>query len=613
MTFVKRAFNSKPLLLALICIGAYSPAIGEGEAEFTLNLNNTDVYALIETVSNATGRNFVVDPRVSAKVTVISTTPVNAEKLYEMFLSVLQVHGFSAVPAGNLTKIVPDFAAKQGPVPLLDNSTETRDQLVSQVIPIFNVPADPLVQILRPMVPQEGQLASNPASNSLLVTDRAANIQRLIEIIKLIDVPDSEEVDLVHLRQASAVDVVRTLSPLQQGTAGMQLLPDERTNSILVSGNQAVRNRVRGLIEKLDSPIESGGNTRVVFLNYADAAEIAEIISDTELGSLAQDATAVAQVTPRPALEDGDSVDGEGNFNTTRAFSPTATDQTGGSRVNIKTDPNTNSLIITAPPADMANLLAIIKRLDIRRPQVMVEAVIAEVSEDNIRELGINFLVDGSDGAPAGFSNLNGATGRLIGTINSAGAGLPTSLDSGTSVALGNITGGNIDFGLLFNAIASDSDNNILSTPTIVTLDNEEAEIVVGTNVPFITGQQLSTNNDNPFQTIERRDVGLRLKVKPQINEGDTIKLELEQEVSGVNATSVTGASDITTSTRSINTTVLVEDGQTLVLGGLNDDMITDVVEKVPLLGDIPVVGRLFQYKSKTKSKTNLMIFLSHF
>ena len=610
MTFVKRAFNSKPLLLALICIGAYSPAIGEGEAEFTLNLNNTDVYALIETVSNATGRNFVVDPRVSAKVTVISTTPVNAEKLYEMFLSVLQVHGFSAVPAGNLTKIVPDFAAKQGPVPLLDNSTETRDQLVSQVIPIFNVPADPLVQILRPMVPQEGQLASNPASNSLLVTDRAANIPRLIEIIKLIDVPDSEEVDLVHLRQASAVDVVRTLSPLQQGTAGMQLLPDERTNSILVSGNQAVRNRVRGLIEKLDSPIESGGNTRVVFLNYADAAEIAEIISDTELGSLAQDATAVAQVTPRPALEDGDSVDGEGNFNTTRAFSPTATDQTGGSRVNIKTDPNTNSLIITAPPADMANLLAIIKRLDIRRPQVMVEAVIAEVSEDNIRELGINFLVDGSDGAPAGFSNLNGATGRLIGTINSAGAGLPTSLDSGTSVALGNITGGNIDFGLLFNAIASDSDNNILSTPTIVTLDNEEAEIVVGTNVPFITGQQLSTNNDNPFQTIERRDVGLRLKVKPQINEGDTIKLELEQEVSGVNATSVTGASDITTSTRSINTTVLVEDGQTLVLGGLNDDMITDVVEKVPLLGDIPVVGRLFQYKSKTKSKKNLMIFL---
>ena len=261
MSFLKRAIDSIPLLLAALCIGAYSPAIGQGDAEFTLNLNNTDVYALIETVSNATGRNFVVDPRVSGKVTVISTTPVNAEKLYEMFLSVLQVHGFSAVPAGNLTKIVPDFAAKQGPVPLLDTTTETRDQLVSQVIPIINVPADPLVQILRPMVPQEGQLASNPASNSLLVTDRAANIQRLIEIIKLIDVPDSEEVDLIHLQQASAADVVQTLSPLQQprGAAGSQLISDERTNSILISGNQAFRNRVRSLIAKLDSPIDSGG------------------------------------------------------------------------------------------------------------------------------------------------------------------------------------------------------------------------------------------------------------------------------------------------------------------------------------------------------------------
>ncbi len=610
MNFIKRAIDSIPLLLAALCVGAYSPAIGQSDAEFTLNLKNSDVHSLIETVANATGRNFVVDPRVSGRVTVISTRPVNAEKLYEMFLSVLQVHGFSAIPAGSLTKIVPDFAAKQGPVPLFDGAPESRDQLVSQVIPIINVPADPLVQILRPMVPQEGQLASNPASNSLLVTDRVANIQRLIEIIKLIDVPDREEVDVVNLQQASAGDVVQTLSPLQQN--GAQLFSDERTNSILISGDQAFRNRVRRLIDKLDSPIESGGNTRVVFLHYADATEIAAIISDADIGAVATASSSVERASPRPVLEEGDGeFENEDTQNNDRGFRSTAIAQTGGSRVSIKTDPNTNSLIITAPPAEMANLLAIIKRLDIRRPQVMVEAVIAEVSEDNIRELGINFIVDGSDSnGPAGFSNLNGATGRLAGTINSAGAGLPTALDTGVSFALGNFAGGDIDFGLLFNAIASDSDNNILSTPTIVTLDNEEAEIVVGTNVPFITGQQLSTNNDNPFQTIERQDVGLRLKVKPQINEGDTIKLELEQEVSSVNATSVTGASDITTSTRSINTTVLVEDGQTLVLGGLNDDMITDVIEKVPLLGDIPVVGRLFQYKSKTKSKKNLVIFL---
>jgi len=619
MIFLKRAVDKIPILIALSCMGVYSTAIGEGEAEFTLNLNNTDVYALIETVSNATGRNFVVDPRVSGKVTVISTTPVNAERLYEMFLSVLQVHGFSAVPAGDLTKIVPDFAAKQGPVPLLETSTEARDQLVSQVIPIINVPADPLVQILRPMVPQEGQLASNPASNSLLVTDRAANIERLIEIIRLIDVPDSDEVEVVNLRQASAADVVQTLAPLQRssGAANTQLISDERTNSILISGNQAFRKRVLALIEKLDSPIDSGGNTRVVFLNFADAEELAAILSDGELGALSSTSSSSVNQPSQQSQNEGvdNSADGEDNSQISEPdFRPpttTTSTQSGSSRVNIKTDPNTNSLIITAPPAEMANLLAIIERLDIRRPQVMVEAVIAELTEDNIRELGINFLVDGVEaGGPAGVSNLDGATGRLIGTINSAAAGLPTALDAGTTFALGNFTGGSVDFGLLFNAIASDADNNVLSTPTIVTLDNEEAEIVVGTNVPFITGQQLSTANDNPFQTIERQDVGLRLKVTPQINEGDTIKLELEQEVSSVSATAVTGAADITTSTRSIDTTVLVEDGQTLVLGGLNDDMITDVIEKVPLLGDIPVIGRLFQFKSKTKSKTNLMVFL---
>ena len=599
--------------MVFLCSGVYSPAFGQsnGNDEFTLNLNNADVYALIKTVSDATGRNFVVDPRVSGRVTVISTTPVNAEKLYDMFLSVLQVHGFSAVPAGDLTKIVPDFAARQGPVPVLGNNTGTRDQLVSQVIPIVHVPVEPLVPILRPMVPQEGQLAANVGSNSLLVTDRAANIERLMEIIGLMDVPDRDEVDSVHLRQASAADVVRTLAPLQNGSGGgnsptsTQLVADERTNSILISGNQAARKRMRRLIEGLDSPVESGGNTRVVFLNFADAEEIAEIVRDEGFGSLASN-------NDRPVVNTNVNNDSEEEGEIEFPVSGTlAGGDSGGSRVRIRTDSNTNSLIITAPPAEMTTILAIIERLDIRRAQVMVEAVIAEISEDNIRELGINFLLDatGKDG-PVGFTNLDGATGRLAGTIDALDAGAAPSLESGLSLALGNFAGDNINFGALFNAIASDADNNVLSTPTIVALDNEEAEIVVGTNVPFITGQQLSDDNTNPFQTIERRDVGLRLKVKPQINEGDTIRLELEQEVSTVNATALAGAADITTNTRSITTTVLVEDGQTLVLGGLNDDIVNDVVEKVPVLGDIPVLGRLFQFKSKTKSKSNLVILL---
>ena len=617
MNYSKSAFNSLSLALAFLCSGVYSPAIGQvsSDTEFTLNLNNADVYALIKTVSDATGRNFVVDPRVSGRVTVISTTPVNAEKLYEMFLSVLQVHGFSAVPAGDLTKIVPDFAARQGPVPVLGNNTGTRDQLVSQVIPIVHVPVEPLVPILRPMVPQEGQLAANVGSNSLLVTDRAANIERLMEIIRLMDVPDRDEVDSVHLSHASAADVVRTLLPLQNGSGGgnsptsTQLVADERTNSILISGNQAARARMRRLIKGLDSPVDSGGNTRVVFLNFADAEEIAEIVRDESFGAL--DSTSDQPTFTPNVNNDSEEDDDERDALASGTFATGGGGSGGGSRVRIRTDENTNSLIITAPPAEMATILAIIERLDIRRAQVMVEAVIAEISEDNIRELGINFLLDATgNGGPAGFTNLDGATGRLLAGVDAVESGNAPSLESGLSLALGNFASDNINFGSLFNAIASDADNNVLSTPTIVALDNEEAEIVVGTNVPFITGQQLSDDNDNPFQTIERRDVGLRLKVTPQINEGDTIRLELEQEVSTVNATAITGAADITTNTRSITTTVLVEDGQTLVLGGLNDDIINDVVEKVPVLGDIPVIGRLFQFKSKTKSKSNLVILL---
>ena len=605
----------------LLCSSVYAPAIGDDSDKFTLNLDNTDVQSLIKTVSVATGRNFVVDPRVSGRVTVISTTPVDADTLYEMFLSVLQVHGFSAIDAGGLTKIVPDFAAKQGPVPVLGAAPENRDQLVSQVIPVINVPAVPLVPILRPMVPQEGQLAAYPASNSLIITDRAANIERLRDIIKLIDVPDSEEIDQIQLRRASASEIVQTLAPLQrqfgEGDPGrLQLVADERTNSVLVSGSLAARNRARKLISKLDSPIEAGGNTRVVFLHFADAQDIAAILEGIPSGS--GSASAVGN-TPSPAdtVNDNFRPDTDTAVEVAVEFAPEGRAPVftpgggGGSTVDIKSDENTNSLIITAPPSEMTRILSIIKQLDIRRPQVLVEAVIAEVTEDNIRELGINFLIDGSEqSGPVGFTNLGGGTGQLVDSLNTAGvSGLPA-LSSGASFALGSFANGGIDFGLLFRAIASDAENNILSTPTIVTLDNEEAEIVVGSNVPFVTGQQLSANNDNPFQTIEREDVGLRLKVKPQINEGDTIKLELEQEVSNVNSTALVGAADITTSKRSITTTVLVEDGQTLVLGGLIDDQLTDVTEKVPLLGDIPGLGRLFQYNSKTKSKKNLMIFL---
>lgn len=598
---------------------------------FTLNLKNTDIHSLIATVSKQTGRNFVVDPRVKAKVTVISTDPVSSDGLYEVFLSVLQVHGYSAVPAGDLIKIVPDVTAKQGPVPILGEDADSSDQLVTQVIKVINVPAAQLVPILRPMVPQQGHLAAYAATNSLIITDRSSNIQRLATIIKRIDRPDNEEIEVVRLDHASAADIVRTLTSLQsnniggqQGPGAIQLVADERTNSVLISGDQAVRVRIRGLIAHLDTPIESGGNTRVVYLKFANAEDMVGILQGVSQGQAKVGATTegagntsgagntAQQGAQNPANANPVANNLAAQRQSQNAVRARSSADVGQSNVDIQADENTNSLIITAPADEMQNILAVIRQLDIRRAQVLVEAVIAEITEDNTREFGINFLLDGSaKDVPLGFSNLGGATDGLLGIAGAASAGgLPSSLGTGLSLALGRFGSGEIDFGFLVRAIASDADNNILSTPSLMTLDNEEAEIVVGSNVPFVTGQQLSANNDNPFQTIERRDIGLTLKVKPQINEGNTIKMELEQEVSDVMTTALTGASDIVTSVRSIKTTVLVEDGQTLVLGGLIDDKITDVEEKVPLLGDIPVLGQLFRYRSTQKSKQNLLIFL---
>lgn len=636
-SFRSRLQASIALVVFLICNNVVAQSENtesvtqdSGGGDFTLNLKNTDIHSLIATVSKQTGRNFVVDPRVKAKVTVISTDPVDSDGLYNVFLSVLQVHGYSAVPAGDLIKIVPDVTAKQGPVPLLGDTVGTNDQLVTQVVPVVNVPAAQLVPILRPLVPQQGHLAAYAATNSLIITDRAANIERLMNIIKKIDRPDNEEIEIVRLEHASAAEIVRTLATLQRGNVGgqqvpgsMQLVADERTNSVLISGDRAVRVRIRGLIAHLDTPIVSGGNTRVVYLKYANAEDLVGILQGVSQGQAKVGTTSVTTAGIATPSQPQQQTNGANNAAAQAAQRAAANQRanevrqrsaadSGQSNVDIQADAHTNSLIITAPLDEMQNILAVIRQLDIRRAQVLVEAVIAEITEDNTREFGINFLIDGSDKeAPLGYTNLGGGTDSAAGLAAAAqGGAVPSSLGSGISLALGRFGSGEIDFGFLVRAIASDADNNILSTPSLVTLDNEEAEIIVGSNVPFVTGQQLSNNNDNPFQTIERRDIGLTLKVKPQINEGNSIKMELEQEVSGVNTTALTGAADITTSVRSIKTTVLVDDGQTLVLGGLIDDQITDVEEKVPFLGDIPVIGKLFRYRSTQKRKQNLMIFL---
>jgi general secretion pathway protein D len=587
--------------LALLALTLGHSAAQAQAGGITLNLKDADIRTLIETVSEATGRNFVIDPRVKAKVTVVSSRPMSKADLYQVFLSILQVHGYSAVQVGDVTKIVPDVNAKQGPVPVAEPAHPgTGDELVTRVIKVENVPAAQLVPILRPLIPQQGHLAAYAASNTLVVSDRAANVGRIIKIIQRIDVPDSQEIEVIPLEHASATELVRIITALNQKDAKRAKVPgqpilaaDERTNSVLLGGDRTARLRIRGLIAHLDTPLEGGGNTQVVFLKFADAEELAPVL----LGVAQQQ----AQVARKPAAA--------------QAGTP-STRRRAGQEIDIQADARNNALIITASPAQFNRLRTVIQQLDIRRAQVLVESIIAEVNIDLSKDLGVEFAViptQEGGASPAAVSNAGAGTGGLVDIANSIiGGGAPFSLGAGLFVGAADLSG-STRWAILVRALAGDAATNILSTPTLVTMDNEEAQIVVGQNVPFITGSFTQTGTDatNPFQTIERQDVGLTLNITPQINEGNTIKLVIEQETSSLSATAATlAASDLITNTRTIKTTVLVENDQILVLGGLIQDEFQDTVQKTPVLGDIPILGRLFRFDSTKKTKKNLMVFI---
>jgi len=582
-----------PLFL-LLCLSTQAFA-----DEITLNLKDADIRALISTVSKFTGKNFIIDPRVKAKVTVISANTLTPEAVYEVFLSVLQVHGYAAVPTGPIIKIVPAVNAKQGPLPLSGkNDNFPADELITKIIRLDHVPASQLVPILRPLVPQQGHLAAYNPTNTLIITDHAGNIHRLMKIIAGVDRPDSDELEIIPLKHASASELVRILNSLNAGgtkdaSKKMRLAADDRTNSILVTGDRSSRLRIRATITYLDTPLEDGsGNTHVIYLKYAKAENLVKILTGLK------DQSKKARAT-------------KGKVASARATSGSVVSQ----NAIIQSDDETNALIITADPNTVKNLKAVIRQLDIRRAQVLIEAIIAEITTNNTKELGVGLAVDGaqrSNGAlPVGLSNLAGIGDLLV----AAGSGTtPTSLPNALSFGVGGVTGSGVRYGMLLRALQSDTNTNILSTPNIVTLDNEEAELIVGQNIPFVTGSFTgggSTNPNNPFQTIERQDVGLLLKVTPQINEGDTVKLVLEQETSSVIPASLEqGLAGLSTRKRSIKTSVLVDDGGILILGGLISEEVSDTETKVPLLGDIPIIGFLFRSENTTKTKANLMVFL---
>ncbi len=585
----------KPLCKLLILILALNTPVFADE--ITLNLKDADIRALISTVSRFTGKNFIIDPRIKAKVTVISANTLSPEEVYEVFLSVLQVHGYAAVPTGSIIKIVPEVNAKQGPLPL--GSTNDRfpaDELITKIIRLDHVPASQLVPILRPLVPQQGHLAAYNPTNTLIITDHAGNIKRLLKIISSVDRPDSDELEIIPLQHASAAELVRILNSLKSNTAKakdtsseVKLAADERTNSILATGSRSARLKIRTTISYLDTPLEEGtGNTHVIYLKYAKAKNLVTILTGIQQkGKAAQKTRSVAAK----------------KVTTTSSISQNAI---------IQADEETNALIITADTTTLKNLQAVIRQLDIRRAQVLIEAIIAEITVSNAKEVGVGLAVDGSGDTdstvPSIISNFAGAGDVVLSIL---GGTTPTSIPSGLLVGIGETTSTGARYGLLLRALQNDTNTNILSTPNIVTLDNEEAELIVGQNLPFVTGSFTgtgSTNPNNPFQTIERQDVGLTLKVTPQINEGDTVKMVLEQETSSV----IPGTIEvgIATRKRSIKTTVLVDDGGILVLGGLIQEEVTDSVSKVPLLGDIPFLGKLFTNQSTSKEKANLMVFL---
>lgn len=572
------------------------------QANVTPNYKDADIRQVIEAVGAVTGKNFVLDPRVKAQVTMLSSAPMTPDAFYEAFLSILSVYGFVAVPSGNVVKILPDANARQFPgAEMTAEGGRLADDIVTRVIAVKNVAAAQLVPILRPLIPQYGHLAAHPASNLLIISDRASNVERMVRIIQRIDQESTSDIELIRLENASAAEVVRVVTALGQGaktegaTPAATVVADERTNSVLVSGDKTERLRLRALIAHLDTPLQDGGDTRVRYLRYADAKDLA-----TKLQAQYQKgggAAAAGDKAAGPPAEKGDIV--------------------------IWADESTNALIITAPPKVMKAMMAIIDKIDIRRMQVLVETLVVEVSAEKATELGVNWAV-----ADADFENVAGVTrfdnpitggGGIIGLIGGISgddaAATVSALGKGVTLGVGRISDSGTNFVAIINALASDADTNIIGTPTLVTMDNEEAEIKVGQEVPFVTGQYTNTGatggntSVNPFQTIEREQVGLTLKITPQINEGDAVLLKIEQILSALQA-NVRGAADLITSNRSITTSVIVDDGGTLVLGGLIQEDLTETQQRIPLLGSIPFLGQLFRMDSTQKKKTNLMVFI---
>ena len=592
------------LLVPLLCQA--QQAVKQA-VSITPNFKDADITQIVQAVAAATGKSFILDPRVRAQVTMYSSAPMSPPAFYQAFLSILEVYGFIAVPSGNnIVKIVPDADARQMPsVDLPAHVSSSSDEIVTQVIAVKNVSAAELVPILRPMIPQYGHLAAYPPSNILIISDRASNVHRMMDIIERVDQIGNQDVDVMPLQNASSSDVVRTINSLYQGQGTMQegralrVVADDRSNSILISGDPAQRLRLRALVAELDTPLQSGGNTQVVYLHYADAAKLAPKLKE-QMAELAE-------------MGGGGGTGGVKN--------PQAEAE---KNALVWADKENNALVLTAPPKLMRTVLDIVEKLDRRRPEVLVQAIIAEVNVNKTDDLGVNWAAFSQNSKlPAGgFSSPVGGTSivDLIGAAAGGSSALAnaSSLLTGTTIGVGTLaTGGGESFAAMIRALRSDADTNIVSTPSAVTMDNQQATLKVVDEVPFVTGQytsgsQVSNGTVTPFQTVQQQEVGTILKVTPTISaEGNAVMLKLSVENSSVLATSLSAASaNPTTAKRSIATNVLIENGGVVVLGGLISNEQDRTHDSVPFLGGIPVLGLLFKSRNDAQTRDNLMIFI---
>lgn len=578
------------------------PGAAEANASetWTVNLKDADIRALVDQVSDITGYSFVVDPRVKGKVTVVSETPMNKEEVYDLFLSVLHVHGFTAVPGDDVIKVIQQSDAKQA----AENVTRFKDvpseQLMTRVIHVDNVSAMQLVPILRPMVASYGHLAGVSAANALIISDHKANIERMEGLIEKLDQPTRAKMEVLPLEEAWVGDIVKLVKELGPGKLSGQgsgnkrdsaasVVADKRGNRLIVGGNSAFRKKIRDLVEKLDTPSTSRGTTKVIRLNHADATKLSEMLSGL-----------MGEIT-------------ENNKGSQKG---------GKSNVSVHANKGLNALVVRAEPQLMSEIEFIVNQLDVRRAQVLIEAAIVEVSREVGQDLGVQWAAGDESGETAApvagtnFSNVGLSLSSVLGTIlGGSGSGEESGgnigLGSGLTIGAGERDSNGITWGVLIQALSSSSKANLLSTPSIITLDNSESEIMVGQNVPFRTGQATNTGDglQNPFTTIERKDIGLTLKVKPSISAEDVVKLAVEQTTEDIGQ-SLDAAADLITEKREIKTTVLADNEETIVLGGLINEDYRVTHHKVPLLGDIPLLGALFRSESTSRQKRNLMVFL---